>query len=1699
MMKKKLISQLLIFMIVCSSMIIPAGSAKVQAAAELLPNADFEEVVSAKPGQWVEGASGSVTSISDSVYVRSGNYSVKLDDTSAITSTEIESAHIPVTPGTTYRASVYAYDVEGTSQFYLQYWNSSNERIGAQYVSNPSQNQWNRLEIVGEAPAGTTYATLLLYLHMTNVGTSYFDNASLQAALSASDPNFGFEDVISGKPGNWSDFEGNSLYQSVTDIVYSGTYSVKLDDPSPVHATGMRSVHLPITPGEAYRASVMNYNVSGVSQLYLEYWNSSDERIDVVVGTNSASGSWQQLVLNRAAPPDAAYATILLYLHGTNIGSAYFDEAVFGPAPTEPLREFPLLVNDHPRLFFTSSDLPALRAKANDDVHTAFGLTGKQIWTSLENKARPYLDETDFTIHYYDEFRVTFPLPPEQPGPIPNPPGFETIGYPYWTAMSRAIEDRLEALSLAYVITQEQAFADKAKQYLLAMTTWDSWTDVGSQCEGITCLDTAHITLGVSMAYDTLYDLLTEVERTQIENALESKGLIPLYIDSTGRVDNNIEALRAIALGVGATAVLGKLPNANKYLTRAANYYQWYMDSRMSSGQQEGLMYSAYTMDNMMRAIDSISRATGLSEFIDHPYLNDFIVRWLTYFLVPGGGDWAKFSDSQYGSYSVPTLSVINNRLQDGHAGWYMDETRTESDLFMRFLYFNPQPVITQPDDWPASAVLDEIGWAALRSGWENDDTLFAFTSNNSRLGHNHYDQNSFQIGINRSWIAADPGYQDYTPGPANDFTVRMGHSTIQVDGQGQSELGGGSLTKGMLSPTYDYVKGSAAGAYTSPKLEKFDRHIVYMKPDYFVMFDDLKADIPRTFDWVLYNGGLSEMAVDGQTVPFGQTTQGNNLYVNNGRAALTAKFLSSSPMPITTQLYPGAESYGYSSKVSSGAPATDFRYLTVLKAAPVHVEGQYRATELLPPLETSSKLVKVVEAANTQLVFYRADTVGDYMTLEFNVDEAGTYALDTMFIQSPSYGKVQTYLDGQQIGGVYDGYNAEVQAAGPFHHGDVTLQAGTHTIRYEIVGKNAASDNYFLGVDTIKLTLAGSGGDPEPQIEKEIAAERVQGIGAIGAKIEREDNDATTDYVLFKTEGSEYLIEGIHSDADQSVVSRKGTGDVTGYKLSGGTFLQDDCVVLLQGEEPFNAAFDFIADTMEWQGIVELKQAQSLQLHASSAGQVMLDGNQLGSSEYSFDPANKLLTIQLSAGVYQIVVSEETTPSPTTTPTPTPSPTSTPVPTSTPTPSPTPSMPPANSSSGKGIGEGSDHGAEGRSKIRDISTDELKAAKDGKIEIVLSADTGEIILPSDAGKMLNGNRLMVTAGDVRVEITSELLMHAAAGASESEGKQGRFSLKMAALSTSDANQMLGRAAGNIYAQLNAASPVYDIAVSLITADGRRIAIGKFDHLLKVGFKIPSNADRQLLGIYLVGEAGQLEYKGGAIEGNWMETTGITDVTEMTKMMKKTETKEGLAGRYALLEYDKTFLDIPAGFWAAKVIKVLSAHHLIEGVDDEHFAPQRPITRAEFTALLVRILGVNEQADVPFSDVQPGDWYAAAIASAVKAGLVNGVSGNRFAPNEPVSREQMAVLLLRAYEWKTGKKLSNEVKVTGITSVITSGAGFKEFVDQADASEWARPFIQAAAENGIVQGKLNSRFAPKDATSRAEIAQAVYNLLEKIK
>jgi hypothetical protein len=162
---------------------------------------------------------------------------------------------------------------------------------------------------------------------------------------------------------------------------------------------------------------------------------------------------------------------------------------------------------------------------------------------------------------------------------------------------------------------------------------------------------------------------------------------------------------------------------------------------------------------------------------------------------------------------------------------------------------------------------------------------------------------------------------------------------------------------------------------------------------------------------------------------------------------------------------------------------------------------------------------------------------------------------------------------------------------------------------------------------------------------------------------------------------------------------------------------------------------------------------------------------------------------------------------------------------------------------------------------------------------------------------------------------------------------------------------------------------------------------------------------------------------------------------------------------------------------------------VIDGVGGESFAPDQPITRAEFAAIMVRGLGLAlEDGTAPFADIKSGDWYAEAVRTAYEYGQLEGYEDGTFRPMERITREQAMVIIAKA------------MTLTGLTANVPPADAEKtlaSFADAADVSEWARSGVAAGLKAGIVSGRDNDRIAPGDSISRAEVAALVRRLLQK--
>ncbi|MGG4553417.1 glycosyl hydrolase [Paenibacillus humicus] len=133
------------------------------------------------------------------------------------------------------------------------------------------------------------------------------------------------------------------------------------------------------------------------------------------------------------------------------------------------------------------------------------------------------------------------------------------------------------------------------------------------------------------------------------------------------------------------------------------------------------------------------------------------------------------------------------------------------------------------------------------------------------------------------------------------------------------------------------------------------------------------------------------------------------------------------------------------------------------------------------------------------------------------------------------------------------------------------------------------------------------------------------------------------------------------------------------------------------------------------------------------------------------------------------------------------------------------------------------------------------------------------------------------------------------------------------------------------------------------------------------------------------------------------------------------------------IEPKNSFTDLE-GHWAKNDIELMLNNKVVFGVSHGQFAPDRPITRAEVAVLMARAMGLDAQPAVgKFSDVAKTSWYASAIEAVNEAGIMNGYADGNFQPHAQVTREQLAVLIVHAAALAGQPLAETEYSLAGIT------------------------------------------------------------------
>lgn len=212
------------------------------------------------------------------------------------------------------------------------------------------------------------------------------------------------------------------------------------------------------------------------------------------------------------------------------------------------------------------------------------------------------------------------------------------------------------------------------------------------------------------------------------------------------------------------------------------------------------------------------------------------------------------------------------------------------------------------------------------------------------------------------------------------------------------------------------------------------------------------------------------------------------------------------------------------------------------------------------------------------------------------------------------------------------------------------------------------------------------------------------------------------------------------------------------------------------------------------------------------------------------------------------------------------------------------------------------------------------------------------------------------------------------------------------------------------------------------------------------------------------------------------EITGISSTSRSkgkgnTVVLSDNSVTDKVPPEQATLE---EFSDMDNYEWANEAVNSMKSKGIITGYGDGTFRPAEHVTRSEIVAMTVKLLySVSNIDKTVFDDVPSDYWGYKYIMTAYEKGIVKGISDRRFMPDAEISREDMAVIL------------------SNILNNSENSSEGKKFIDDEEISDYAYNSVYYLKSLGVILGNSDGKFMPKNAASRAEAAQMLYNLINK--
>jgi hypothetical protein len=514
-----------------------------------------------------------------------------------------------------------------------------------------------------------------------------------------------------------------------------------------------------------------------------------------------------------------------------------------------------------PRLFFTAEKMARLRQRIEQDERI------RAAWQRIRERADRQLKEGLVAKDYAES---------------------GTGQHGNYGAPSGQIASMAPTLGLAYCVTGNQEYARKLKEALLHYGQLARWAgDAGNVPPWHSELNTARFCFGYAVGYDCIHDYLSEPERVSIAQAMIRLGILPTLNDwllpgqrihALDSMGHNWWSVCVSMAGLAALSLLGDEPRAEAWVQEVSEAFpEWFdfqgniLQNKSRNFDRHGAFYESVNYAEYALSEYLLFRLAYTNVFRDRqppeiPLLKtvgDFFVS--TCYPTADALLSVNFGDSSLRANGAKTLRLLLANSYDTPAyDWYLGRTNPGLDDPIGLVWYEARPAAQPPADLPRSVLYPDIGWAVLRSSWQDNATMLAVKSGFA-WNHAHPDAGSFILFHEGRPVIIDSGNCSYSRREYTSYYRQSkAHNVVLIDGVAENpeDCGGadrGVVTPGRLPDLLDlagvrYVFADATGP-TAWKFSRNYRHFLWID-DVLLIFDDIRTHEAGQLEWLLHYEG---------------------------------------------------------------------------------------------------------------------------------------------------------------------------------------------------------------------------------------------------------------------------------------------------------------------------------------------------------------------------------------------------------------------------------------------------------------------------------------------------------------------------------------------------------------------------------------------------------------------------------------------------------------------------------------------------------------------------------------------------------------------------------------------------------------------------------------------------------------------------